>query len=180
MLEEYGVTLDDIIEIWGTPELEKEKNKRSVEKKDERFTYHSYAHLFSCLLSEKKIFDESTIIALEIDGGPDGECDKGMYNKYLYMGSVSKKGEILGFEPIASPALLWLRAKNVLGLEEGTLMALGSACTTVYGKTEDIFEEIYSYMDYEKERKKLDELIETMMEVDLKDTNIVKAYVKRN
>lgn len=176
MLEEYGVTLDDIIEIWGTPELEKEKNKRSVEKKDERFTYHSYAHLFSCLLSEKKIFDESTIIALEIDGGPDGECDKGMYNKYLYMGSVSKKGEILGFEPIASPALLWLRAKNVLGLEEGTLMALGSACTTVYGKTEDIFEEIYSYMDYEKERKKLDELIETMMEVDLKDTNIVKTY----
>lgn len=176
MLKEYDITLTDIVEIWGTPALEKGKDAVPIEKKDERFTHHSYAHLFSCLFSEKKIFDENTIIALEVDGGPDGECDKGMYNKYLYMGSVSNKGEILGFEPIASPALLWLRAKNVLGLEEGTLMALGSACTAVYNKADDIFDEIFSYLDYERERKKLDELIETVMRVDLKDKNSVTAF----
>lgn len=176
MLKEYDITLADIVEIWGTPALEKGKKGATIEKKDERFTYHSYAHLFSCLFAEKKFFDENTILALEVDGGPDGECDEGMYNKCLYMGSVSVKGEILGFEPIASPALLWLRTKKVLGLEEGTLMALGSACTTVYNKADDIFDEIFSYSDYERERKKLDNLIETVMQADLKDKNSVAEY----
>ena len=176
MLSEYNISLDDIEEIWGTPIIEKKIGTTCVENKDERFTYHSYAHLFSSLLAEKSIFDTETILALEVDGGPDGECDKGMYNNYLYMASVSRKGVIIGLEPIASPALLWLRARNVFGLEEGTLMALGNACDAIYNKPGVFFGEIYSYTDYLRERRKLDDLIEKIMLVDLKNKEIVRSY----
>lgn len=175
LLSEYHISINDIIEIWGTHEIDKENEKDIFCYKDPRFTFHSHAHLFSSLLFEKEIFDNEIILALEVDGGPDGEFDRGMYNRFLYMAAISYKGEIKGLEPIASPALLWLRAKNILGLEEGTLMALGSACRAVYDNKKVTFNEIYSYADYVRERKKLSDFICEIMHIDL-DDEMVKEY----
>ncbi|HKM01811.1 MAG TPA: carbamoyltransferase C-terminal domain-containing protein [Sedimentibacter sp.] len=175
LLSEYNITFDDVEKVWGTLGIEKNVGDTKIENLDKRFTLHSYEHLYSCLLYEKKIFDQDTIVALAVDGGPDGECDMGMYNRYLYIASVSTRGNILGYEPVASPALIWLSTKNIVGLEEGTLMALGSACSAEYYGFENKFEYIYSYEDYVKEKKKLSLLIEHIMSVDL-NSDYVKYY----
>lgn len=94
---------------------------------DKRFSVHSYAHLFSSIFLDSQFFYNNDILALQVDGGPDGAYDKGLYCEYLYVGVWIRQGKIIDIFPIKSPVLMWLKLLSLTGLEEGTLMALGSA-----------------------------------------------------
>lgn len=130
LLKSYDLTLDDLVEVWGTPELEKEPVKYLTEmQKDSGI--HTVAHLYSGLLSDTELFHKSNIVALAVDGGPDGYIS----NRYVdmpFLGAVSNQGILRGMKAISSPGILWELAKSDLGLREGTLMALASASKSVY------------------------------------------------
>ena len=92
---------------------------------------HTVAHLYSGLLSDTELFHKSNIVALAVDGGPDGYIS----NRYVdmpFLGAVSNQGILRGMKAISSPGILWELAKSDLGLREGTLMALASASKSVY------------------------------------------------
>lgn len=130
LLSEYNLSLDDVEVIWGNPELVEysiTKQENIIGILDKRFSVHSYAHLFSSIFLDSQLFYNNDILAFEVDGGPDGVYDKGLYNDWLYVGAWIKKGKIIELFPIESPALMWLKLYKLTGLEEGTLMALGSA-----------------------------------------------------
>ena len=130
LLSEYNLSINDLEAIWGTPELEaysKSTQNNLMDNLDKRFSFHSYAHLFSSIFLESRFFYNNDILALEVDGGPDGAYDKGLYEKYLYVGAWISHGKIKQLFPVESPALIWLKLYSLTGLEEGTLMALGSA-----------------------------------------------------
>ena len=87
--------------------------------------------LYSGLLSDTELFHKSNIVALAVDGGPDGYIS----NRYVdmpFLGAVSNQGILRGMKAISSPGILWELAKSDLGLREGTLMALASASKSVY------------------------------------------------
>ena len=71
LLKSYDLTLDDLVEVWGTPELEKEPVKYLTEMQKDS-AIHTVAHLYSGLLSDTELFHKSNIVALAVDGGPDG------------------------------------------------------------------------------------------------------------
>ncbi|MDR0404895.1 MAG: nodulation protein NodU [Oscillospiraceae bacterium] len=133
LLSAYGLNLNDINDIWGTPELCK---LTSIEyhslSEFSEFTYHSIAHLFSSLLINTEVFYNDTIICLAVDGGPDQVIDSKAMNKKFYAGCVVKKGEIVEVFHVSSPALLWTFAKNKYKMEQGSLMALASASSSEY------------------------------------------------
>jgi predicted NodU family carbamoyl transferase len=133
LLSEYNLTLDDINDIWGTPEIQKNPSciYHSVEDFPD-YTYHSISHLFSALLSDTDLFHNNTIITLAVDGGPDCVVDLEARNKKYYIGCVSEQGKIKEVFHISSPALLWSYAKARFQMEQGSMMALASASTSKY------------------------------------------------
>ncbi len=138
LLSVYNLSLNDLEAIWGTPELadySKVDQEDMMGAFDKSFSVHSFAHLFSSILSDSKLFYGNDILALEVDGGPDGAYDKGLYSDWLYVGAWVRQGKIMNLFPIESPALMWLKLYNLTGLEEGTLMALGSASKCIFKTT---------------------------------------------
>lgn len=131
LLAEFGITLDDIDEVWGTPEIDTNKDKHIYELGDKEFSIHTISHLFSAILSETQIFNNETIVALAVDGGPDGYIQN-KYKGFAYCGLVSKKGKISKLQPISSPGILWDIAHNVFHMQEGSLMALATASSSEY------------------------------------------------
>lgn len=129
LLSKYNLSLEDIEEIWGTPELSKNYTFLNKEK---NLTYHSIAHLFSGLLINTNIFNNNDIIALAVDGGPDNVIEENARNKMFYSGCVSMKGKISELFYVSSPALLWSYARVKYGMEQGTLMALAEATNSRY------------------------------------------------
>mgnify|MGYP000511939640 CR=1 FL=1 len=71
------------MEVWGTPELEKEPVKYLTEMQKDS-AIHTVAHLYSGLLSDTELFHKSNIVALAVDGGPDGYIS----NRYVDMPSL--------------------------------------------------------------------------------------------
>lgn len=126
LLEDYDLTLEDINEVWGTPQLDTCSDYHSLEEYPE-ISYHSVAHLFSSLLLDTDIFYNSKILAVAVDGGPDMVVDKEKDNKDYYSGCYAEKGVIKNIFSICSPGPLWSAAKNIFDMREGTLMALQSA-----------------------------------------------------
>ena len=127
-LEEENLSRKDIIEIWGTPELDTCEDYHSIKDFD-KINYHSICHLFSGILSDSDNFYNHKILGLAVDGGPDAVLDKNSIKKFFYSGCYVENGK-LNVWHIDSPAQLWYFLKKELYLREGTLMALGSASTS--------------------------------------------------
>lgn len=123
LLAEYHLALDDVKEIWGVPQFMKENG---MSGRIEGIYYHNTAHIYSVLLKDTERFNKDNFLILAVDGGPDVILDK--KNDKPFCACYSKEGNILAWEPIASPAPLWSIASALFNLEEGTLMALMSGC----------------------------------------------------
>lgn len=152
LLKQYNISIDDIKGIWGTPELDTMMNYQSNDEFPE-FPYHSIAHMFSALLFNTELFYNDKIIGIAIDGGPDILVDKNSYEKPLYPGVVSNKGDISMF-PVLSPGPLWMVAAHYYKEGEGSLMALASATTSeIYIEESEIvgseyYEDSHKINDY--------------------------------
>ncbi|GFI65138.1 nebramycin 5' synthase [Lachnospiraceae bacterium] len=129
-LSEFNLSLDDIDEVLGTPELDSQSDNAVYKLGNNDFSIHTICHICSAILSEMRVFNNETIVALAVDGGPDGYVQN-KYKGYGYCGLVSKKGKISELQPISSPGILWDMAHNVFHMQEGSLMALATASDSV-------------------------------------------------
>ncbi|MGN6715267.1 carbamoyltransferase C-terminal domain-containing protein [Anaerocolumna jejuensis] len=132
LLSEHNLCIDNIVYIFGTPELANSSNYY-IKEPGSHHTYHALSHLFTSLMIDTDIFYSEDILALSLDGGSDCLIDNDDYaNRYDYLGAYSTKGKIKYF-PIHSPGPYWYNLKYITGLEEGTLMALATAtkCRTL-------------------------------------------------
>lgn len=126
LLNAHGLCIDDIVHIFGTPEL---SNVTDYYNKDlgPEFTYHSLAHVFSSLMIDTDVFYNEDILCLALDGGSDYLIDNGNYdNRFDFLCAFSSKGKIQYFN-IPSPGQYWYSLKYITGMEEGSLMALATA-----------------------------------------------------
>lgn len=129
LLKSYNLSLKDMTGIWGTPELATSNDYHSLSDFPQ-LTYHSISHLFSAIMSDSELFYNEIIIGFALDMGSDCIIDNQVQDKPQFAGCVSFKGEIEMF-PVYSPGIIWGVAAEKFKLEEGTLMALSSASTSV-------------------------------------------------
>jgi len=141
LLSKYDLTLNDMLDVWGTPGLSASFDDDNSYNNFYDFTYHSICHLFSSILIDTEMFYNNNIIALALDGGPDRVVDYNRNCKYKYAGIVSCKGKIKVF-PVYSPGEFWFEAFEFFGYREGTLMALSNACTCKL--KDEIYTNLYS------------------------------------
>ncbi|MGN7401976.1 carbamoyltransferase C-terminal domain-containing protein [Cytobacillus praedii] len=127
LLSTYNLSVEDMVEIWGTPQIQTCDDYHSINNHPD-LVYHSMSHLYSGLFMDSDIFYNENIIALAVDGGPDGVLHSSE-NRNFYSGCVSKKGSPEFFK-VDSPGPLWNIASQYYHLREGTLMALASASTS--------------------------------------------------
>ncbi|QUH28432.1 carbamoyltransferase C-terminal domain-containing protein [Vallitalea guaymasensis] len=144
LLSEYDITLDDVVEIWGEPELQEDDSYLPKYLFPE-YTLHGFAHLASCLCMDMDIFRHENILAFAVDGGSDNTIDaydrEGIseYDRHFYMGCYSEAGKKLNLFPVVSPAEIWGWALMRYNIREGTLMALASASESkAYYNIEDL------------------------------------------
>lgn len=143
LLSEYGLSIDDIEEVIGTPGIATCDDYSSLEEFSE-YTYHSIAHLFSGIMMDTNVFYNEDIVAIAADGGPDNVVDIEGRTKYFYSGIVSRKGKIDVY-PVDSPGPLWVFMKYRYSMQEGSLMALGSASDSKYNiSLEESFDKLQS------------------------------------
>ncbi len=130
LLSEYSLKLEDMCEIFGTPQLSTCFDYHSINDYSE-VSYHSVSHLFTSMLMDTEKFYNENIIAFAFDGGPDAVLDKAVFKKKSYCGAVSLKGKIEIF-PVPSPGPYWLHLSRIFNKPEGTLMALAYATSARY------------------------------------------------
>ncbi|MDR3185977.1 MAG: nodulation protein NodU [Christensenellaceae bacterium] len=128
MLLSFGLSLKDMQAVWGTPGLEL-VGQISYYNSENPCPLHSLCHLFSGMLTDSETFYKKKILALALDGGPDNVIDQGAREKQFYWGAFVDRGGISYFE-VPSPGAFWSLARFELGMEEGSMMALGSAVTS--------------------------------------------------
>lgn len=126
LVRSEGLTLDDITETWGLPDL---GDSSAIVRfaRENGVSVHSTGHLFSCLFLDSELFREGTLVALAIDGGPDFVLERRTPASW-YCGGVVRDGD-LQVQPVQSPGLLYTAATMAFGLEPGTLMAATSLCS---------------------------------------------------
>lgn len=147
LVQPYGIRSEDIIEIWGIPELNESDRYLSKHRYPD-FAYHAIAHLSSSIFSEMDIFRNENILAISADGGTDVTVDayikdsteKRERDKSEFLIAYSEKGNIIGINRISSPAVLWGLLAVYYGVEEGTLMALAYASNSEYYPDVPMFE----------------------------------------
>ncbi|PWW07335.1 carbamoyltransferase-like protein [Paenibacillus cellulosilyticus] len=129
LLAEYHLTIDDMQEVWGSPKISTVNDYHSFVEMPE-YAYHGLCHLYSGVLLNTEIFHNEKILAFAVDGGPEFfpklTSAAAEQMKYYYPGCYADKGKVTHF-PTNSPAQLWAYPAFRYGLQEGTLMALGSA-----------------------------------------------------
>jgi hypothetical protein len=126
-LAEEGLTPGDLSAIIGTPGLTAPGQSAPVERTDSSaVTYHGLCHIRTGLLIDTEVFRTGRILCLSLDAGPDTVGDPRVWEQQHYVGAFADRGRVTLF-PVSSPALLWALMRERCGLEEGTLMALGSA-----------------------------------------------------
>lgn len=118
----YHITNSDIQGYIG---IENIPNSIHIEM-DEKFAYHCLCHLYASMGMESDVFYNENILAFSLDGEPDTIIDIAAKDKYYFAGAYSKCGKVELF-PASSPGILWSVAVDILGMQEGTLMALASA-----------------------------------------------------
>lgn len=126
LLAEYDLTLADMVKVIGTDGLGDTADNDVQVSRNQGHSYHSLCHLYSGLMMDTGLFSTSNILALEVDGGPDNVIDTLGRSKPFYTGAASKKG-IVTLQSIQSPGILWVYMKYRYKMQEGSLMALGSA-----------------------------------------------------
>ncbi len=183
LLKPYNITTDNIEAIWGTPELEKSQNEYSSIKEYPQFTYHSIAHLFSSIIQDTNIFFNQKIIGLSLDAGPDNIVDVEAKKKNYYSGIYVDKGEIEFFH-IPSPACLWAFMTYKFNLQEGTLMALGSASKSrLLWKFDDIkkdFNDVKNMEDGGKSYKWFNAFVERVLKLSEKNIGVDFNFYDNN
>lgn len=122
LLSVYGISYMNIKKCVGIHGIDKEADVEF----DEQFTYHSLCHLYSSMGVDSDIVHNGEILTLAIDGESDMIYDTKSREKYYFTGAYCKNGQISLF-PISSPGILWTVVAYNTGLQEGTLMALGTA-----------------------------------------------------
>lgn len=131
LLSTYDLSLKDIVEIFGTPELGDRDTYMSIECYPE-FTYHSMCHLASCVFMNTEIFHNEKILAFSVDGGSDIVSDTIAYKRFPFIGCFSDyENDIFELESVCSPAILWDYMSTYYTMREGSLMALASASKSV-------------------------------------------------
>ena len=130
LLSEYSLTIDDMEEVIGTPGLATCDDYSSLSEFPD-YTYHSIAHLFSGIMMDTNMFYNENMIAIAADGGPDNIVDIDGRTKNFYCGIISKKGNVRTI-PVDSPGPLWIFMKYRYSMQEGSLMALGSASNSEF------------------------------------------------
>ncbi|MGG4551392.1 carbamoyltransferase C-terminal domain-containing protein [Paenibacillus humicus] len=176
LLSEYKLSIDEMIEIWGTPGLSDSCTEIPF---DGSLAYHSIGHLFSALLLDTDIFYKSNIIGLAVDGGPDNVVDADALTKYYYAGCVSIQGKVETF-PIYSPGMLWDYARHKYKLREGTLMALGSASKSELLINLDELILINNYSCLEQAYQKIDNIMTIIDSLKEEDKGIKFNYFDEN
>ncbi|GLC81975.1 carbamoyltransferase C-terminal domain-containing protein [Lacrimispora brassicae] len=148
LLYEYSITLDDMQEVFGMPELSTCDDYHSITQIPD-ISYHAVCHMFASMIMDTDIFYHETIISLAYDAGPDYVVDKNAYKKEAFCGCVSIKGNLEVF-PIPSPGPYWYYLSVLFKKPEGTLMALAYATTTKLKKDPPILPDIYRVKDITK------------------------------
>ena len=175
LLKTYNLTLDDMVEVWGTPYLQTCDDYHSVDDYP-LLSYHSIAHLFSTIMFDANLFYNKNIIGMAIDGGPDWVVDLNVRKKFYYSGCVVKSGEIENVFQIYSPGFIWSFARRFYNLREGTLMALGSASKSeAYIKQHDLLE-LQDVSALHQAHEYVRELIEKVNSFCEKDEGILFNY----
>lgn len=129
LLLEFNLNIDDINDIWGTPQIDTCNDFTSLNEYSE-YCYHSICHLFSSLLADTEKFNNNNILSLAVDGVPDNVIDLNIEDKYYYTGCFSQNGVIKDVFPVASPGIHWGFIRDYFHLREGSLMALASASSS--------------------------------------------------
>lgn len=124
LLSTIGIKREDIIEIWGTPSIDKGENY-ICEELYGGVCYHNICHLFSSYLLEHNDLNEDMLI-LALDSGPESIAQPDAYHKLYYSGAYVHNHRLIVF-PIQSPGKLWSNSKKRFNMREGSLMALASA-----------------------------------------------------
>lgn len=150
LLADVGITLDDLEMIWGTPGLEKISDGKAYSQ-EFPCPLHSLCHLFSGMMVDSNDFYNGNILALALDGGPDNVIDENARDKKFYWGAVVNSGKMEYF-PVPSPGVFWSFLKLEYNLEEGSLMAVGSATTAKFSNEEEFLTtlpKIYEGKDFD-------------------------------
>lgn len=130
LLKEHDLNLSDIKEIWGTPQLEKDRSYLSIYDYPE-YTYHGMCHLSSSLFMDMDLFCQENILAFTVDGGSDNVLDKDVGKRHpFFCAYKDRESTTLKLAPVYTPGLMWNYMTEYSGLLEGTLMALASAGTS--------------------------------------------------
>lgn len=153
LLNEYDLNVDDLKAIIGMDE--------NLINKDDQMAYHALCHLYSTLLSNTNDFYHEKILSLSLDGGPDAYVEKDVYRKAYFVGSYSVNG-VIDFFPINSPGRIWTIARQYLGLEEGSLMALAYASESRTFEAFPSFSRIMYFDDFTKLDQEISKLVQTI------------------
>ncbi|MFL5913204.1 MAG: carbamoyltransferase C-terminal domain-containing protein [Gaiellaceae bacterium] len=144
LLSEEGLQLSDVSAIWGTSGLDGFESFPSGFEASVA-PLHGLAHLWSVFLMDTDLFRSETIVGLAMDAGPDFDLEIGTVGDF-YPGGVSRRGSI-ELRPIASPAVLFKAARQVVGLEPGSLMAAAGASAASIGVDCDrLVEELFPHL----------------------------------
>ena len=159
-LKAYNIGLDEIVGIWGTPEISDIDIMIAHNKsKFKDFPLHNMAHIFSSI----NVGSMENVLCLAIDQGPDNILKSSYYYDNHYVGLCIKEGIATEPIPVQSPAILWFEISELLGLREGTLMALASASNCKLVDSEKMLEKLSKLNLYDS--KNLCELKETLSEL---------------
>jgi carbamoyltransferase len=169
LLSTYDLTINDMLEIWGTPELTDCITYTSVDVYPD-IAYHSIAHLFSAILLDTDTFYKSKILGVALDGGPDNVVDTKALEKNYYAGCYVNEGKVNVFS-INSPGRLWTCAKMNFKMREGSLMALASACKARCKPIIDETLELYNVDSLNEANRCVNKVIYYIDSLDLLDEN---------
>lgn len=127
LLKEQGLSLSDIKEIWGTPQLNRDRSYLSLDDYPE-YTYHGMCHISSSLFMDMELFHQENILAFTVDGGSDNVLDKDVLKRHpFFCAYKDRNSATIELLPVYTPGLMWNYMTEYSGLLEGTLMALASA-----------------------------------------------------
>ena len=90
MLSEHNLTLNDIKETWGTPQLDTNNSYLSLDDFPE-YTYHGMCHISSSLFMDTDLFQNENILAFTVDGGSDNVLDKDVKHRHPFFCAYKDK-----------------------------------------------------------------------------------------
>ncbi|MFE5199027.1 carbamoyltransferase C-terminal domain-containing protein [Streptomyces sp. NPDC056601] len=131
-LAEHALTLADMQEIWGTPDIDTVSDYHLGDDYPE-MSYHALSHLYSALLLDSDSYFQGTTLGFAVDRGPEFVIERSIKDKW-FAGCVVRNGNVTVF-PVQSPAPLYGAAKDRFKMREGTLMALATA-TKAHGTSD--------------------------------------------